>query len=83
METNSHIAPRVDGFFMAVMKYFKHIAAILLVLMPIPVFLDVVIRLVVDYSLPGIIELEEFLLLIIIFFQSHMFTAGVDISAST
>jgi len=69
METNSHIAARVDGFFMAVMKYFKHIAAILLVLMPIPVFLDVVIRLVVDYSLPGIIELEEFLLLIIIFFS--------------
>lgn len=69
METNSHIAARVDGFFMAVMKYFKQIAALLLVLMPIPVFLDVVIRLVVDYSLPGIIELEEFLLLIIIFFS--------------
>ncbi|MFH1490018.1 MAG: TRAP transporter large permease subunit, partial [Pseudomonadota bacterium] len=44
------------------------VAAVLLCIMPLPVFLDVLFRLVISSSIPGVIEIEEFFLGIIVFF---------------
>jgi tripartite ATP-independent transporter DctM subunit len=37
--------------------------------MPIPVFVDVVMRTVFNFSLPGIVELEEYFLLLVIYYS--------------
>ena len=51
-----------------IVKGMSGISAILLFLMPIPVMIDVVLRVVSSKSFPGVIEIEEYLLAIMIFF---------------
>ncbi|MGI9537334.1 MAG: TRAP transporter small permease, partial [Desulfocapsaceae bacterium] len=51
-----------------VVKVMYYISGALLFLMPIPVILDVVFRFTLSKSVPGAIEIEEFLLCLTIFF---------------
>ena len=51
-----------------VVKVMYYISGALLFLMPIPVILDVVFRFTISKSVPGAIEIEEFLLCLTIFF---------------
>ena len=47
--------------------FFNQISCWLLFIMPIPVFLDVLARYIFASSIPGVIEIEGYLLLIIVF----------------
>jgi tripartite ATP-independent transporter DctM subunit len=49
-------------------RFFNYIACAALCIMPIPVFADVFLRYAFSYSIPGGIELQEFLMLILVFF---------------
>jgi tripartite ATP-independent transporter DctM subunit len=49
-------------------KFFNYIACAALCIMPIPVFVDVFLRYGLSYSIPGGIEIQEFLMLILVFF---------------
>jgi len=48
-------------------KAFNYISCIVLCIMPIPVVVDVFLRYAFSYSIPGGIELQEFLMLILVF----------------
>ena len=48
--------------------FFNHIACAVLCIMPIPVLLDIILRYTFSYSIPGGIELQEFMMLILVFF---------------
>ncbi|MBW1805700.1 MAG: TRAP transporter small permease subunit, partial [Deltaproteobacteria bacterium] len=48
-------------------RFFNYISAALLLIMPIPVFIDVVSRLTFKGSIPGGVEIEEFFMLFIVF----------------
>ncbi|PKN69833.1 MAG: hypothetical protein CVU54_07300 [Deltaproteobacteria bacterium HGW-Deltaproteobacteria-12] len=49
-------------------RFFNYIACAVLCIMPIPVVLDIFLRYAFSYSLPGGIEAQEFLMLILVFF---------------
>ena len=49
-------------------KFFNYIACAALCVMPIPVFVNVLLRHTFSYSIPGDIELHEFLMLFLVFF---------------
>ena len=49
-------------------RFFNYIACAALCIMPIPVFVDVFLRYAFSYSIPGGIEAQEFLMLILVFF---------------
>jgi len=49
-------------------RVFNYIACAALCIMPIPVFVDVFLRYAFAYSIPGGIETQEFLMLILVFF---------------
>jgi tripartite ATP-independent transporter DctM subunit len=49
-------------------KFFNYVACVALCIMPIPVFVDVFLRYAFSYSIPGGIEAQEFLMLILVFF---------------
>lgn len=49
-------------------RFFNYIACAVLCIMPLPVFVDVFLRYAFAYSIPGGIELQEFLMLILVFF---------------
>jgi len=49
-------------------RFFNYIGCAALCIMPIPVFVDVFLRYAFSYSIPGGIELQEFLMLILVFF---------------
>ena len=49
-------------------KFFNYIACAALCVMPIPVFVNVLLRHTFSYSIPGDIELQEFLMLFLVFF---------------
>jgi tripartite ATP-independent transporter DctM subunit len=58
---------KLDIFNARVSRFFNQISCLLLFLMPIPVFLDVLARYLFEESIPGVIEIEGYLLLIIVF----------------
>jgi tripartite ATP-independent transporter DctM subunit len=66
------------GPYTRITKLFFRVAAVLVCVMPIPVFVDVVMRTIFDFSLPGIVELEEYFLLLVIYYSlAHVhITAG-------
>lgn len=68
----SHILAKIENslavMLKPVVKGMHFISGILLFIMPIPVILDVVFRFTASKSVPGVIEIEEFLLCITIFF---------------
>jgi tripartite ATP-independent transporter DctM subunit len=49
-------------------RFFSYLACAALYIMPIPVFVDVLLRYAFAYSIPGGIELQEFLMLMLVFF---------------
>jgi tripartite ATP-independent transporter DctM subunit len=54
--------------------------------MPIPVFVEVVTRTVFDFSLPGIVEIEEYFLLLVIYFSlahTHITAGHISIDLIT
>ncbi len=59
----------LTGLYARITKLFFRVAAVLVCVMPIPVFVDVVMRTIFDYSLPGIVELEEYFLLLVIYYS--------------
>jgi tripartite ATP-independent transporter DctM subunit len=66
------------GLYARTTKLFFDVAAVLVCLMPIPVFVDVVMRTVFNFSLTGIAEIEEYSLLLVIYYSlayTHI-TAG-------
>ncbi len=58
---------KLDTFNQRISKFFNNISCILLFLMPIPVFIDVLARYLLHESFPGAIEIEGYMLLIIVF----------------
>lgn len=58
---------KLDVFNRKVNKFFNRVSCILLFIMPIPVFLDVLARYLFASSIPGVIEIEGYLLLAIVF----------------
>ena len=58
----------LEGFTNPISRLFNNISAAILLLMPLPVFFDVTSRLTFAGSIPGVIEIEEFMLAIIVFF---------------
>jgi tripartite ATP-independent transporter DctM subunit len=66
------------GLYARTTKLFFNVAAVLVCIMPIPVFVDVVMRTVFEFSLTGIVEIEEYFLLLVIYYSlayTHI-TAG-------
>jgi tripartite ATP-independent transporter DctM subunit len=61
------IEQKLDIFNRKISGFFNRISCYLLFLMPIPVFLDVLARYLFEKSIPGVIEIEGYLLLIIVF----------------
>ena len=62
------------------------IAALLLCIMPLPVFFDVLFRMAFSSSIPGVIEIEELLMGIIIFFglaHTHVHGGHINIDLLT
>ena len=49
-------------------RFLNYVACAALCIMPIPVFIDVVLRFTVSRTIPGGIEIQEYLLLILVFF---------------
>jgi tripartite ATP-independent transporter DctM subunit len=77
---------RLNSAINPLIKISNGIAVVLLGFMPIPVFLDVIFRLVVDASIPGGIELEEMVMAMAIFFSlaySHVHGGHIDIDVLT
>jgi len=54
-------------FNSTISKFFNKISSLLLFIMPIPVFLDVLARYLFEASIPGVIEIEGYLLLAIVY----------------
>ncbi|PKN24087.1 MAG: hypothetical protein CVU64_22930 [Deltaproteobacteria bacterium HGW-Deltaproteobacteria-21] len=61
-------AERVQGVINPVIDRINFVAAVLLCILPLPVFFDVLFRLLFSSSIPGAIEIEEFLMGILVFF---------------
>ena len=59
---------RMESVLDPIAKVMHRISAAMLLIMPLPVFVDVVVRLAYAGEVPGKIELEEFILSIVIFF---------------
>lgn len=57
----------LDRFIRPTSRIFNNVAAALLFIMPIPVFVDVVSRLTFRGSIPGGIEIEEFFMVFIVY----------------
>ena len=49
-------------------RFLNYVACAALCIMPIPVFIDVILRFTVSRTIPGGIEIQEYLLLILVFF---------------
>lgn len=58
---------KLQTFNSNVSRFFNQVSCCLLFFMPIPVFLDVLARYLFASSIPGVIEIEGYLLLIIVF----------------
>lgn len=58
----------LEGFINPTSRLFNNTSAAILLVMPLPVFFDVISRLTFAGSIPGVIEIEEFMLAIIVFF---------------
>jgi tripartite ATP-independent transporter DctM subunit len=74
------------GLYSRITKLFFSVAAVLVCVMPIPVFADVVMRTVFDFSLPGIVELEEYFLLLVIYYSlayAHITVGHIHIDLVT
>jgi len=57
----------LDGFIRPTSRASNYISAFFLLMMPLPVFIDVIARFVIRGSIPGAIEIESYMLLIIVF----------------
>ena len=85
-QTLTSAIQRLDSGIDPLIKISNGIAVALLCFMPIPVFLDVIFRLVADASIPGGIELEEMVMAMVIFFSlahSHAHGGHIDIDVLT
>ena len=49
-------------------RFFKTVSAVILAIMPLPVFFDVIYRLTFRGSIPGVIEMEEFMMVFVVYF---------------
>ena len=61
------VTTRLEGFIGAVSRTANTISLGFLLIMPLPVFVDVIARFAFRKSIPGAIEIESFMLLIIVF----------------
>jgi TRAP-type C4-dicarboxylate transport system permease small subunit len=57
----------IEGTLHFISQKFFRISALILGIMSIPIFIDVTLRFVMRKAIPGIIEIEEFMLVIIVF----------------
>jgi len=57
---------KVSQFSYSISKFLHHLSLITLFIMPLPVVVDVIMRLTVKGSVPGCLEIEEFMLLIVV-----------------
>jgi tripartite ATP-independent transporter DctM subunit len=79
----------IQGFerlTLPLVKVANTVALVLLCIMPVPVFIDVVIRFLMSKSIPGAIELEELLMGIIVFFgvaHTHAHGGHINIDLFT
>ncbi len=65
--TLSALIAKLEKFIGSASRWANYISMAFLLIMPIPVFIDVVARLAFKGSIPGGIEIESFILLIIVF----------------
>ena len=63
----SSTTTKLEKFIGSVSRAANHISLLFLLIMPLPVFIDVIARLTFKGSIPGGIEIESFILLIIVF----------------
>ncbi len=63
----SLVIKRLETIFGPLSKFSNYISALFLCIMPLPVFLDVLARFMFKGAVPGAIEIEGFMLLIIVF----------------
>jgi tripartite ATP-independent transporter DctM subunit len=63
----SSITTKLEKYISLASRSANHISLVFLLLMPLPVFIDVIARLTFKGSIPGAIEIEGFILLIIVF----------------
>ena len=73
VKTGSVFSP-LEKFVHPSSRFLNYVACAALCIMPIPVFIDVVLRFTVSRTIPGGIEIQEYLLLILVFFG----LAGAD-----
>jgi tripartite ATP-independent transporter DctM subunit len=62
------VAAHLEDFVRPTSRVFNYIACAALCIMPIPVFVDVIIRLAFSRAVPGGIEIQEYLMLMAVFF---------------
>ena len=62
------LATRMDRIFSPVTRRLMTASAVIAGVMSIPIFLDVFSRLIVRKSIPGVIEIEEFMMVLLVFF---------------
>ena len=67
VKTGSFFSP-LEKFVHPSSRFLNYVACAALCIMPIPVFIDVVLRFTVSRTIPGGIEIQEYLLLILVFF---------------
>jgi len=65
--TLSSVTTKLEGFIGVASRWANYISLGFLLIMPLPVFIDVIARLAFKGSIPGGIEIESFILLIIVF----------------
>jgi tripartite ATP-independent transporter DctM subunit len=67
VKTGSSPSP-LEKFVRPSSRFLNYVACAALCIMPIPVFIDVILRFTVSRTIPGGIEIQEYLLLILVFF---------------
>ena len=67
IEILNSITKGLDSFGSLISRWGGYISRVFLLLMPVPVFFDVIARFMFKGSLPGVIEIEGYMLLIIVF----------------
>jgi tripartite ATP-independent transporter DctM subunit len=58
----------LEGIIRPGSRFFNTVSAVILAIMPLPVFFDVVYRLTFRGSIPGVIEIEEFMMVFVVYF---------------
>jgi len=67
IKNNKNFIDSYEKFVNGASRLFSRIACIALGIMPIPVFIDVILRFTLSKSIPGGIEIQEYLLLTLVF----------------